>query len=587
MIVKIDEELIRSSPLKILLIVIFLLTVFSTTSIVEAQLPELIVRVVDPSGNPLERIEVTITKGTESYRFITNTTGYAIFSGLSEGTYILQAKLDKVIIAEATIDFPKETSKTIVANISNVEIKLVDLDKKPVPSAQIRLLSKTRIAEYNAVTNEEGIAILNKIPYTLLNDIKGYDLTISVGGYTILHITDLEINQPVQKLEYTLELLSLNITALNMEGEQISRVNVKLQAGNYTKTMRTDKGVARFIQIPSSNIEWVGEYTLNVTYTIGRVEYTVYSSKRKLVSSQSMDLVLELGSIEVTVLDEEGKPLRNFLVSLSNQKSQNFTQQQTDEDGRVIFVNMPLSRGVAQAGEYIIQVYRLNKKMSEVRIDHSSAKSSVTMKIAKSSISLFLRDYSKQPLVEYNVSLVDLDSGDQYTGITDINGEMLLKIFPGRYRIEVYKDDTVFYKGELNIFNNSLTMDIEKINFPLAIKIIDAFGNAMRTGEMIVKLGGHQIYSGPIDAISSITVPHVGFITVDVRISGNLIWRETIFVDGPREHIIRLTSYVTVLGNILPLETLALIVSVMFSLLLVTIGGLIIHRSRKRRLITR
>jgi 5-hydroxyisourate hydrolase-like protein (transthyretin family) len=583
----IDGELIKSSPLKILLIVIILLTVFSTTSIVEAQLPELIVRVVDPSGNPLERIEVTITKGTESYRFITNTTGYAIFSGLSEGTYILQAKLDKVIIAEATIDFPKETSKTIVANISNVEIKLVDLDKKPVPSAQIRLLSKTRIAEYNAVTNEEGIATLNKIPYTLLNDIKGYDLTISVGGYTILHITDLEINQPVQKLEYTLELLSLNITALNMEGEQISRVNVKLQAGNYTKTMRTDKGVARFIQIPSSNIEWVGEYTLNVTYTIGRVEYTVYSSKRKLVSSQSMDLVLELGSIEVTVLDEEGKPLRNFLVSLSNQKSQNFTQQQTDEDGRVIFVNMPLSRGVAQAGEYIIQVYRLNKKMSEVRIDHSSAKSSVTMKIAKSSISLFLRDYSKQPLVEYNVSLVDLDSGDQYTGITDINGEMLLKIFPGRYRIEVYKNNAVFYKGELNIFNNSLTMDIEKINFPLAIKIIDAFGNAMRTGEMIVKLSSHQIYSGPIDAISSITVPHVGFITVDVRISGNLIWRETIFVDGPREHIIRLTSYVTVLGNILPLETLALIVSVMFSLLLVTIGGLIIHRSRKRRLITR
>ena len=587
MIVMIDGELIKSSPLKILLIVIFLLTVFSTTSIVEAQLPELIVRVVDPSGNPLERIEVTITKGTESYRFITNTTGYAIFSGLSEGTYILQAKLDKVIIAEATIDFPKETSKTIVANISNVEIKLVDLDKKPVPSAQIRLLSKTRIAEYNAVTNEEGIATLNKIPYTLLNDIKGYDLTISVGGYTILHITDLEINQPVQKLEYTLELLSLNITALNMEGEQISRVNVKLQAGNYTKTMRTDKGVARFIQIPSSNIEWVGEYTLNVTYTIGRVEYTVYSSKRKLVSSQSMDLVLELGSIEVTVLDEEGKPLRNFLVSLSNQKPQNFTQQQTDEDGRVIFVNMPLSRGVAQAGEYTIQVYRLNKKMSEVRIDHSSAKSSVTMKIAKSSISLFLRDYSKQPLVEYNVSLVDLDSGDQYTGITDINGEMLLKIFPGRYRIEVYKNNTIFYKGELNIFNNSLTMDIEKINFPLAIKIIDAFGNAMRTGEMIVKLSSHQIYSGPIDAISSITVPHVGFITVDVRISGNLIWRETIFVDGPREHIIRLTSYVTVLGNILPLETLALIVSVMFSLLLVTIGGLIIHRSRKRRLITR
>ena len=316
MIMKIDRKLLRWSPSKIFLIVIILLTVFSMASLVKAQLPELIVRVVDPSGNPLERIEVTITKGIESYRFITNTTGYAIFSGLSEGTYVLQAKLDKVIIAEAIIDFPREKSKTIIANISNVEIELVDLDKKPVPSAQIRLLSKTRIAEYNAVTNEEGKAILNKIPYTLLNDIKGYDLTIFVEGYTILHFTDLEINQPVQKLEYTLELLSLNITALNMEGEQISRVNVKLQAGNYTKTIRTDKGVARFVQIPSSSLEWIGEYTLNVTYTIKGVEYTIYSSKRKLVSSQSMDLVLELGSIEVIVLDEDGKPLRLSLIHI-------------------------------------------------------------------------------------------------------------------------------------------------------------------------------------------------------------------------------------------------------------------------------
>jgi len=587
MIMKIDRKLLRWSPSKILLIVIILLTVFSMASLVKAQLPELIVRVVDPSGNPLERIEVTITKGIESYRFITNTTGYAIFSGLSEGTYVLQAKLDKVIIAEAIIDFPGEKSKTIIANISNVEIELVDLDKKPVPSAQIRLLSKTRIAEYNAATNEEGRAILNKIPYTLLNDIKGYDLTISVEGYAILHLTDLEINQPVQKLEYTLELLSLNITALNMEGEQISRVNVKLQAGNYTKTIRTDKGVARFVQIPSSSLEWIGEYTLNVTYTVGRVEYTVYSSKRKLVSSQSIDLVLELGSIEVTVLDEEGKPLRNLLVSLSNWRSQNFTQQQTDEDGRVTFINIPLSKGIAQAGEYTIQVYKLNKKIGEVRIDHISAKSPITMKIAKSSISLSLRDYSKQPLAEYSVSLVDLDSGDQYTGMTDINGEVLLKMFPGRYRIEVHKNNTIFYKGELDIFNNSLTIDIEKINFPLAIKVIDSFGNAMKTGEMIIKLGRHQIYSGPIDAISSITVPYAGFITVDVKISGNLIWRETILVDGPREHIIRLTSYVTILGNILPLETLALIVSVMLSILLVTLGALIIYRSRKRRLITR
>ena len=587
MIVKMDKELHRRFLSTILVTVMILLMVPIMISSVKAQPAELIVRVIDPSGNPLERIEVTITKGIETYRFITNTTGYAIFSGLKEGTYIIQAKLDKVVVADTRIDFPKETSKTIVANISDIEIKIVDLDGKPVQSAQVRLLSKTGIAQYEVVTDEQGVAILNRTPYTSLNDIQGYDLTILVEGYEILHLTDVEINQPEQKLEYTLQLLSLNITTLNMEGEQISRANVKLQAGNYTKTVRTDKGVAKFIQIPSSSLEWIGEYTLNVTYTIGRIEYTVYSSKKMLTSSQAIDLVLELGSIEVTVLDEENKPLRNHLVSLSNQRSLNFTQLQTDEDGKVTFVNMPLSGGSSQAGEYIIQVYKLNKKMSEVRIDHSSAKSSVIMKVSRSSISLFLRDYNKDPLADYSVTLVDLDSGDQYAGKTNMNGEISFKIFPGRYRIEVYKDNTVFHKDEMNILGDSLTVTIKEINFPLAIKVVDSLGSNIKTGEVVVKLGGQQIYSGALDTLSSITVPHAGFITIDVKISGNLVWRETMLVDGPREHIIRLTSYVALFGNMLPLETLGLIVSVIFSLLLIILGGIMIHRGRKRRLITR
>jgi len=587
MIVKMDKELHRRFLSTILVTVMILLMVPIMISSVKAQPAELIVRVIDPSGNPLERIEVTITKGIETYRFITNTTGYAIFSGLKEGTYIIQAKLDKVVVADTRIDFPKETSKTIVANISDIEIKIVDLDGKPVQSAQVRLLSKTGIAQYEVVTDEQGVAILNRTPYTSLNDIQGYDLTILVEGYEILHLTDVEINQPEQKLEYTLQLLSLNITTLNMEGEQISRANVKLQAGNYTKTVRTDKGVAKFIQIPSSSLEWIGEYTLNVTYTIGRIEYTVYSSKKMLTSSQAIDLVLELGSIEVTVLDEENKPLRNHLVSLSNQRSLNFTQLQTDEDGKVTFVNMPLSGGSSQAGEYIIQVYKLNKKMSEVRIDHSSAKSSVIMKVSRSSISLFLRDYNKDPLADYSVTLVDLDSGDQYAGTTNMNGVISFKIFPGRYRIEVYKDNTVFHKDEMNILGDSLTVTIKEINFPLAIKVVDSLGSNIKTGEVVVKLGGQQIYSGALDTLSSITVPHAGFITIDVKISGNLVWRETMLVDGPREHIIRLTSYVALFGNMLPLETLGLIVSVIFSLLLIILGGIMIHRGRKRRLITR
>lgn len=556
-------------------------------SMIEAQSPELVVRVVDPSGNPLKRIEVSITKGAESYNFITNTTGYAVFSGITQGTYNIEAKLDKVVVAKATVDFPKETSKIVVANISTVRIKLSDLDGKPVPSAQIKLSSNTKIAEYDSITDVEGRVVLNKIPYTTLNDIKSYELTVYIDGYRILHLDNIEIIQPEHELNYTLQLITLNITTLNMEGEEVSRVNVKLQAGNYTKTLKTERGIARFIQIPSSMIDWVGHYTINATYTIEKTEYTLYSSKRILTSSQSIDLILGLGRIEVTVIDEENRPLKNLLVSLSNQKSLNFTQQETDEDGRAIFTNMPISKGVSEAGEYIIQVYKLNKKIGETKTDHSSAKTKVTVKTVKSSVSIFLRDFNKHPLSDYDVVLVDLDLGDRYTGRTGTDGSISLKILPGKYRIELHKDDKTLYRSELNIFNDSLTLDIEKINFPLTLRIVDAFGNDIKIGELIVKLAGETLYSGPINDLSSITLPYTGLTTIDVKLSGKLVWRETILVDRLTEYVIKISNYVVILGHIVSLETIGILVSIMFSLMLLMLGGFMIYRSMKRRLITK
>ncbi len=573
------------SIIEVLSIVLLASTIL--LSMVGAQSPELVIRIVDPSGNPLERVEVSITKGDESYRFITNSTGYAVFSKVTEGTYSIVAKLDKVVVARAFIDFPKETSKVVVANISTVKIKLRDLDGKPVPSAQIKLSSRTGITEYSAITNNDGKAEFNRIPYTSLDDIKSYELAVYIDGYRVLYLNDLEIIFPEHELNYSLQLLTLNVTTLNMEGEEVSRANVKLVAGNYTKTLRTDKGVARFTQIPSSIFEWVGQYTINVTYTIGKTEYTVYSSKRMLTSSQSIDLIVGLGRIEVAVLDDEGRPLKNLAVSLSNQRSLDFIQQQTDEDGKVVFSNMPLSRDVSEAGEYMVQVYKLNKKIIESKVDHSSAKTTLTLKVARSSVNIFLRDYNKQPLSGYDVVLIDLDLGDRYNGKTSVDGSILFKILPGKYRIELYKDGRILHRSELNILNESLTLDIESINFPLNIRIVDAFGNDVRIGELVVKLAGETLYSGPIDKLSSLTIPHVGLATIDVKISGRLVWKETILVDRVTEHVVKLSSYVLLLGNIVSLETLGVAASIFSSLIFVILGGYTIYRSRKRRLITK
>ncbi len=584
----VSREMKKSSKI-IVIVTMTLLLMGSLISPAQAQLEtsQLIIRVVDPSGNPLEKLEVTISKGAESYRFLTNSTGCAVFTGLSEGVYDIQAKLDKVIVAKDIVNFPSEVVKTIIANVSELAIKLIDLDGKPVPSAQIRLVSATKLAEYSGVTNQDGKVILNRIPYTSLTDVKGYRLTVSSEGYTVLNIDNVDIVHPKQELNFTLPLLSLNITTLNMEGEQVSRANVKLQAANYTKTARTDRGIVRFTLLPSSSLEWVKEYTINVTYTVGQVEYTVYSSKRKLTNSQSLDLILELATLRVKVVDEEGNPLKNVRISLSNQKSKNFTQQQTDEDGESIFRNIPLSVGVAQAGEYVVQAFKLDKKVSESKTSISSSEATVTLTIVKPDINLILRDYNKTPLVGYNVTLSDLDTGDHYTGTTSLDGRISLKMFPGRYSIEIYRDGTVFYRDQITIHDTSITLDIQKINFPFMLKILDAFSNPMQKGEVTIRMGDQRIYQGPLESLNILTIPFAGFLLIDYRVSDTLIWRETVLVDGPGEYIIRIDSYVNVFGNIIPMETLGILVSISLSIIMLSAGAFAIFKSTRRRLITK
>ncbi|MCS7126564.1 MAG: carboxypeptidase-like regulatory domain-containing protein [Aigarchaeota archaeon] len=569
------------------LLITFLLTALYYVP-VDAQSPNLVVKIVDPLGNPLEKIEVLLAKDSESYRFVTNSTGYAVFSGLSKGSYSLKARIDKVIVAEAVVNFPTVSEIVVTANISELKIKLIDLDKKPVPSAKLKLVSSTGLAEYDVTSNEEGEAVITKIPYSTLKDIKGYNLKIMVEDYTIFSTSNLVVNEPKSLLEYTLPLLNLNLTMLNMEGEQVSRATIKLKAENYSRSVRVDRGFVSIKQIPSSDLEWVRTYTINVTYTVGGVEYTVYSAKRTLTTSQSLDLILELAKLEVLVLGDEDKPLRDVFIYLSNKRSQNFTQHETDEDGRTIFTNIPISSGTSQAGEYIVQLYKLNKKIGERRVEIISAKTTITFNIAKSPIQLYLRDYNKEPVTGYEVILTDIDSGEKYSGTTEHDGRLDLKMFPGRYDIQIAKNGKVIYKNVIDIVDSPLILDIEEINFPFKIQIIDTFANPIKNLDVLIRLGGEEVYSGTVEQLLTLTIPYSGYITIDIRSSGTLLWRETILADGPAEKTVRLDGYVDFLGLLLPIENVALMISVVASSIMIFIGLLIIYkRFRKRRLITK
>ncbi|MCD6312699.1 MAG: carboxypeptidase regulatory-like domain-containing protein, partial [Thaumarchaeota archaeon] len=80
----------------------------------------LTIRVLDPLGRPLEKIEVHLIKGSEVRRFLTNSTGYAEFRHLTAGEYLARVKLDDITLAERKVSVPEDKLVELTARVSEV-----------------------------------------------------------------------------------------------------------------------------------------------------------------------------------------------------------------------------------------------------------------------------------------------------------------------------------------------------------------------------------------------------------------------------------------------------------------------------------
>ncbi|MEM0451619.1 MAG: carboxypeptidase-like regulatory domain-containing protein [Nitrososphaerota archaeon] len=555
---------------------------------VEGQEEPITIHVTDPLGKPLNNVEVVLSRLGETYRFITNSTGHAIFKDLPEGVYDVKVRLDQVTIAESQIEYPKQKYLEVAGNISEIEFRLFDLDGKGVEGLEIVLEAFSKFKSYKDFTDENGVVKFSRIPYSTLKDISGYNLKINFNNYPLETVKDLEISSPKLKFNFTVQLLNLNITTVNLEGESVAKTVVKFQARNYTRSMKLDKGAGTVNLLPSSNLDWVGEYKINVTYTIAGVEYLVHSSRRILSSSQKLDLVLDLGKLEVRVLDEDGEPLSNLTVTISNMFSRNFMSSVSDEDGIASFINLPLSEGVSKVGEYTVEVMKKDKKLGEGKVSLNSAKTSITITLKKMTVDLYFTDYNNDPLKGYNVKLVDESTGESYTGVIDNEGKLSLKMFPGDYILYLMKEEETVYRGRIVIEQDKQYVKIESINFPFKLKVIDVFGRSLEKLGIVVKYDGKEIYSGSIADMPALILPYPTTIIVDIKDNDKLIGREIMIIDKPGEYKIEIQNYIQFLGVIMSMESLATVIIALISILLMVCGCLLIYLSfsKKRKLIT-
>ena len=542
-----------------------------------------VIRVIDPFNEPMKGVEVTLRRGEETFRFLTNSTGYALFTNLEAGRYDVEVRFREVIVSRAEIEVPKELSLELVALLARINISLIDLDGDPVARVRADLRSSTKRFNSTLSSDENGLIAFRYIPYSSLPEIGNYSLGIFKGAI-LLHRETLNISKPAIKLNLTLPLIDLKLLVTNLEGEPVPRVTINLRAGNFSDKKVSPNGTAYFENIPSSIIEDIGEYRLNITMRTLAGDIPIYFEERMLVSSKELDLIADLGKLIVKVVDEEGLPVRGIEVILSNELAENFTAAKTDLRGFANFTNIPLSRGRISAGRYLIRAFREERVIGEAEIELLKPRQEALIEVSRMMVRLVLRDYHGSPLKNYTIHLTDRLSGEKYRAVTELDGSAELKLFAGDYFIEIFKGDIVVYRESLKISKNLLELKLDSVNFPCEILVEDVFGNPVRSASLRALIGDELIHESALSGEPiKLSLPHPATISIELYSKdGGLIHKEMAKAEKPSEIRIRLRDYVELYG-LIPLEDLGFAISMILLVSISSITALLIYKARKPR----
>jgi len=569
---------------KLIMIILLMVLVASIpiTFAEQDQMPA-VIRVVDPFGEPMKGVEVLLTKDGEVFRFLTNSTGYAIFTKLTPGRYNVSVTFRNVKIFSGELDYPSQRELEAVALLSRMNLTLLNLDGKPVKGVVVMISSSSKKFNMTTSSNTDGIASFKYIPYSSLPDIGEYSLRIFKGSVTYLE-ERLNVSKPSIQMNLTLPLITLKVTTTNLEGEPVPKTTVTLSAKKFEESKRAVNGSVIFENIPSSKLEAVGKYRFNITLWTRAGEIPVHFEERELLSSGQLYIVMDLAKLYVKVLDEDNVPIKGITVWLSNELAENFTSAITDSKGVAEFDNVPLSSGKTKAGKYIVKVFKAGRIIGEETVEILKPRQELKVTVTRMRVRFSLTDYEDKPLGGYLVSLTDRETGEKFNATTGADGSISLKLFFGNYRIDVSKDGYSIYNGLVKISNSSFKLKVESVNFPYTLMVKDEFGNSIKSGSIKVRAGDEVIHESALTGQPiKLKLPRPTFLYIDIYADdGKLIERTRILATKPGQTEITLPDYIY-LNGLMPLEALGFTVSIISLIAFLGVSGFIIYRRGIRR----
>jgi hypothetical protein len=560
---------------------IAILMLFSSLMAAYCQEISLTVHVHDPLRKSLDGIEVRLIRGVEVRRFVTNSTGYAEFKYLEPGEYRLEVVVGNVTVGERAVRIPDDRLVDVEARVGEIELRFLNLDGEPVKGLRVEL--RAGGYAHSTESDDKGMVRVARIPYSDLKGVGAYSLVINMGKL-VIYEGSLEVSEPRVSKNMTLPLASMRLTVVNLEGEPVPKITVKLSSGGYSTEGRSDSGTLAFKNLPLSEVSGVGIYKINVSMRVGRGDMPIHYEERSIDGSANISLIADLARLRVRVIDEDGEPVKGVVVSLSNRLMANFTSSQTDKNGEVVFENVPLSRGMVSAGAYVIQAIRAGRIIGELRTEFEKPGTILDVVVMRGEQRLKLLDYHGRPLAGYLVRLVDEIGGESLNASTNDLGEAVFKIFHGPYIMEVYSNGRRIRSSSIQLAGGFLEIKLNEVNFPLSIKVVDVMGRPISSGHMEVSAEGRTLISKELSGEPvNLDLPYPVELRCDIYSDdGRLLHRELLHVYGPRELVVELRGYIF-LGGIMELEAVAAAVVLAIVAACALFSAALIIRAKKRR----
>jgi len=563
---------LRTATLSCILLLLMLLVPVS-----QAQEPSLTVYVYDLEGNPRQGVELVLSNSTFRRTFTTLAQGRAEFRVLSPGTYNLSATLDGAVVAQETVEIPRQTSVNLTIQVRGVRILVTDVAGGPVQGLSVQLRSTKGAVTRSGSTGADGAVRLNDLPISNLEDVGPYLLIARVGPVVVLNTT-LEVTKDTSSFNSTAAVAWVRLEVVDSAGNPLNFTAV-LTASRYNYSARLDPQKPTLLPTEDA----VGAYVMRIEKTYEGAPRPIELLRREVSirGPQNISLILDVGDLYLKVQDDDGEPLRGLMVEVSSEKLGLISRAVTGATGALTLRSIPFSEGEPSAGVLEITVYKEGVAVARDSILFlpGSSQHTLVVNLVEAVVKLVKR--GGDPLANATVRLVDLVTRRVMTQSSDLLGRTIFRLLPGLHEFSISYMGVIVSSGRLNATQGDNIIAVENVDIPFKIQVVDWAGTPITGARLAATWRGSPI-SLNTDAPASYSgvIPVPDWLTVDVYLGDRLVERRTLYVSSQAVYVLRVRGF-ALSGALVDVEVV--VTGVIGAALALVVAGTLLSRMRSGR----